>query len=174
MKIRAFSSKNGIKIYTEYSMGENSVCLIYHIVTYGCESWIIKKVERQRIDAFELWCWKRLLKVLWTARRPNQSILREINTEYSLEGLTLKLKLQYFDHPMWTADTLEKSLMLGKTESSSRRGCQRMIRLDGITMQWTLTWANFRRWWGTGRPGMLQSMVSQRVGYNWVTEQQQQ
>ena len=100
MKIRAFSSKNGIKIYTEYSMGENSVCLIYHIVMYGCESWIVKKVERQRIDAFELWCWKRLLKVLWTARRPNQSILREINTEYSLEGLTLKLKLQYFDHPM--------------------------------------------------------------------------
>ena len=100
MKIRTFSSKNDIKIYTGYSMGESSVCLIYHIVIYGCKSWIVKKPEQQKIDAFELQCWKRLLKVLWTARRSNQSILREINTEYSLKGLTLKLKLQYFGHPM--------------------------------------------------------------------------
>ena len=114
-------------------MGENSVCLIYHIVMYGCESWIVKKVERQRIDAFELWCWKRLLKVLWTARRPNQSILREINTEYSLGGLMLKMKLQYFGHLIRTDDSLEKSLMLVKIEGRRRRRHQRMRRLDNIT-----------------------------------------
>ena len=120
--------------------------MVFPVVMYGCKSWTIKKAERQRIHAFEVWCWRRLLRVPWTARRSNQSTLKEISPEYSLGGLMLKLKLQYFGHLMGRADSLEKSLMLGKTESSSRRGCQRMIRLDGITMQWTLTWANFRRW----------------------------
>ena len=95
------------------------------MVAYSCESWTVKNVEHQRIDAFELWCWRRLLRVLWTARRLNQSILREINPEYSLEGLLLKLKFQYFGYVMWTADSLEKSLMLGKIEGR-RRGHQRM------------------------------------------------
>ena len=98
---------------------------------YG-ESWAIKKAERQRIDAFELWCWRRLLRVPWTARRSNQSILKEINPEYSLEGMMLKLKLQYFGHLMRTADSLEKTLMLGKTEGRRRSGRQRMKWLDGI------------------------------------------
>ena len=100
---------------------------------YGCESWTIQKAECRRIDAFELWCWRRLLRVPWTARRSNQSILKEISPEYSLEGLMLKLKLQYFGHLMQRADTFEKTLMLGKTEGRRRRGWQRMKWLDGIT-----------------------------------------
>ena len=106
--------------------------MVFLVVIYGCESWTVKKAECQRIDAFELWCWRRLLRVTWTARRSNQSILREINPEYSLEGLMLKL--QYFSHPM----------------------------------QWTWTWANSRRWWGTGRPGMLQPMGLQ--SQTWLTD----
>ena len=105
--------------------------MVFPVVTCGCESWTVKKAE-QRIDAFELWCWRRLLKVPWTARISNQSILREINPEYSLEGLMLKLKLQYFRHLMQTADSLEKSLMLGKIEGRKRRS-ERMRRLDSIT-----------------------------------------
>ena len=100
---------------------------------YGCESWTIKKAESQRIDAFELWCWRRLLRVPWTAKRSNQSILKEISPEYSLEGVMLKLKLQYFGHLMWRADSLEKTLMLGKIEGGRRRGQQRMKWLHGIT-----------------------------------------
>ena len=100
---------------------------------YGCESWTIKKAECQRIDAFKLWCWRRLLRVPWTARRSNQSILKEISPEYSLEGLMLKLKLQYFGHLMGRTDSLKKTLMLGKIESGKRRGQQRMRWLDGIT-----------------------------------------
>ena len=100
---------------------------------YGCESWTLNKAECQRIDAFELWHWRRLLRVPWTARRPNQSILKEINPEYSLEGLMLKQKLQYFGHLMQTADSWEKTLMLGKIEGKRRRGQQRMRWLDGIT-----------------------------------------
>ena len=106
--------------------------MVFPVVMYGCESWTIKKAEDQRIDAFELWCWKTLLRVPWTARRSNQSILKEINLEYSLEGLMLKLKLQYFGHLMRRTDSLEKTLMLGKIESG-RRGWQRMRWLDGIT-----------------------------------------
>ena len=100
---------------------------------YGCESWTINKAERWRIDAFELWCWRRLLRVPWTARRPNQSILKETSPGCSLEGLMLKLKLQYFGHLMWRADSSEKTLMLGKVEGQRRRGQQRMRWLDGIT-----------------------------------------
>ena len=106
---------------------------ILPIVMYGCESWTIKKAECRRIDASELWCWRRLLRVPWTAKRSNQSILKEISLEYPLKGLMLKLKLQYFRHLMWRADSLEKTLMLGKIEGRRRRGRQRMGWLDGIT-----------------------------------------
>ena len=107
--------------------------MVFPVVMYGCESWTIKKTEQQRIDAFELWCWRRLLRVPWTARRSNQYILKEISPEYSLEGLMLKLKLQYFGHLMWRTDSLEKTLKLGKIEGRRKRGWQRMRRLDGIT-----------------------------------------
>ena len=107
--------------------------MIFPVVMYGCESWTVKKVERQRTDAFELWCWRRLLRVPWTARRSNQSILKESSPEYSLEGLMLKLKFQYFGHLMWRTDSLGRTLMLGKIEGRRRRGRQRMRWLDGIT-----------------------------------------
>ena len=107
--------------------------MAFSVVIYGCESWTIKNAEHQRTDAFELWCWRRLLRVPWTARRSNQSILKEISPEYSLEGLMLKLKLQYFGHLMRRADSFKKTLMLGKIEGRRRRGRQRMRWLDGIT-----------------------------------------
>ena len=113
------------------------VCLVkamvFPVVMYGCESWTIKEAECQRIGAFKLWYWRRLFRVPWIARQPNQTILKEINPEYSLEGLMLKLKLQFFDHLMWSANALEKTLMLGKTESRRRRGWHRIRWLDGIT-----------------------------------------
>ena len=113
------------------------VCLVknmvFRVVMYGCERWTIKKTERCRTDSFTLYCWRRLLTILWTARRSNQSILKEINLEYSLEGLMLKLKLQYFGHLMQRADSLEKTLMLGKLEGKRRRGQQRMRWLDSVT-----------------------------------------
>ena len=116
---------------------QTKVCLVkaivFTVVMYGCESWTIKKAERQRFDAFELWSWRRLLGVPWTARRSNQSILKEISPEYSLEGLVLKLKLQYFGHLTRRTDSFEKTLMLGKIEGRKRRGRQRMRWLDGIT-----------------------------------------
>ena len=107
--------------------------MVFPVVVYGCDSWTIKKAEHRRIDAFELWCWRRLLRVPWTARSSNQSILKEISPGCSLEGLMLKLKFQYFGHLMGRTDSLEKTLMLGKTEGGSRRGRQRMRWLDGIT-----------------------------------------
>ena len=107
--------------------------MVFPVVMYRCDSWTMKKAERRRIDAFELWCWRRLLRVPWTARRSNHSTLKEISPEYSLEGLMLKLKLQYFGHLMQGIDSLEKTLMLGKIEGGRRRGRQRMRWLDGIT-----------------------------------------
>ena len=107
--------------------------LVFPVLTYGCESWTVKKAERQRIDAFELWCWRRLLRIPWTARRSNQSILKEISPGRPLEGLMLKLKLQYFGHLMRRVDSLEKTLMLGRIGGRRRRGQQRMRWLDGIT-----------------------------------------
>ena len=107
--------------------------MVFPVVMYGCESWTVKKAERRRIDAFELWCWRRLLRVPWTVRRSNQSILKKISPEYSLEGLMLKLKLQYFGPLMRRADSFEKTLMLGKIEGGRRKGQQRMRWLDGIT-----------------------------------------
>ena len=118
--------------------------MVFPVVMYGCESWTIKKDECQRIDAFELWCWRRLLRVPWTAKRSNQSILKEISHEYSLEGLTLKLKLQYFGHLMGRTDSLEKTLMLGKIKGRRRRGRQRMRWLDGITDLMDVSLSKFR------------------------------
>ena len=143
--------------------------IFFPVVMYGCESWTVKKAERRRIDAFELWCW-RLLRVPWTARRSNQSILKEISSEYSLEGLMLKLKLQYFDYLMRRADSFEKTLMLGKIEDRRRRGRQRMRWLDDITDWCTRVWVNSGSWWWTGRPGVLWFMGSRRVGQDWETE----
>ena len=111
--------------------------LVFPVVMFGSESWAIKKAEHQRIDAFDMWCWRRLLRVPWTARRSNQSILKEISPKYSLEGLMLKLKLQYFGHLMRRADSFEKTLMLGKIEGWRRRGRQRMRWFDGSPSQWT-------------------------------------
>ena len=130
--------------------------------------WTIKKAEGQRIDAFELWCWRRFLRVPWTARRSNQSILKEISPEYSREGLLLKLELQFFGHLMQGADSLEKTLMLGKIEGRRRRGRQRMRWLVASPTQWTWVWASSGSWWWTGRPDMLRFMGSQsRTQLSW-------
>ena len=143
--------------------------VVFPVVMYGCESWTVKKAKHWRIDAFELWCWRRLLRVPWTARRSNQSILKEIIPGCSLEGMMLKPKLQYFIHLMRRADSLEKTLMLRGIGGTRKRGRQRMRWLDGITdfdkreFEWTLGD-------GDGRPGVLQFMGSQRVGHDWATE----
>ena len=132
---------------------------------YGCESWTVKKAECQRIDAFELWCWRRLLRALWTASRSNQSVLKEINPQYSSEGLMLKLKLQYFGHLMQRTDSFEKTLKLrNRTDDRGWDGWMASLT------QWTWVWASSRSWWWTGKPGMLQFMGSQKVGHNWATE----
>ena len=131
--------------------------MVFPVVIYGCESWTIKKAESWRIDAFELWCWRRLLGMPWTARKSIQSILKEISPGCSLEGLMLKLKLQYFGHLMGRADSLENTLILGMIEGRRRRGWQRMRWLDGITDSMAWVWVDSGSWWWTGRPGMLSS-----------------
>ena len=144
--------------------------MVFPVVMYRCGSWTIKKTEHWRIDAFELWCWRRLLKVSWTARISNLSVLKEINPECSLEGLMLKLKLQYFGHLMRRVDSLEKTLML-EGLGSGREGDDR--GWDGwmaSLTRWMWVWVNSGSWWWTGRPGVLQFMGSQRVGHNWATE----
>ena len=137
-----------------------------------CENWIRKKAEHWRIDTFKLCCWRRLLRFPWTARKSNHSILKEIYPEYTLEGLILKLKFQYFGHLVWRADSLEKTLMLGKIEGRRRRGWQRWDGWVASLRECTWVWANSRREWRTGKPGVPQSMELQRVEH-WVTEQQQ-
>ena len=150
------------------------VCLVkamvFPVVMYGCESWNIKKAECQRIDAFELWCWSRLLRVPWTARRSNQSVLKAISPEYSLEGLMLKLKLWNFGHLKWRTDSLEKTLMLGRLKVGRERDDRGWDGWMASLMWQTWVWVGSRNWWWTGRPGVLQFMQSQRVGQDWVTE----
>ena len=143
--------------------------MVFPIVMYGRESWGIKKAECWRTDAFELWSWRRLLRVPWSARRSNQSFLKEISPKYSLEGLMLKLKLQYFGHLMWRTDSLGKTLMLGKTEGRRRRGQQWMKWFDGISDLMDMNLSKLQEL-VTGKPGLLQSMGSQRVRHDWVTE----
>ena len=144
--------------------------MVFPVVMYGCESWTTKKAEHRRIDAFELWCWRRLLGVPWTARRSNQSILKEISPGCSLEGLTLKLKVQYFGHLMRRADSFEKTLMLGKMEGRRRRGRQRMRWLHGITDSMHVSLSNLSELVTDKKPGELQSMGSRRVRHDLVTE----
>ena len=132
-----------------------AMAMVFPVVMYGCESWTMKKAQRWRIDAFELRCWRKLLRVPWTARRSNQSILKEISPGISLEGMMLKLKLQYFGHLTRRVDSLEETLMLGGIGGRRRRGRPRMRWLDGIMDSMTWVWDESRRLWWTGRPGML-------------------
>ena len=158
--------------------------MVYQVVMYGFESWTIKKVEHWRIDVFEVlrvpwllrrvlrvpWLLRRVLRVPWTARRSNQSILKEISPEYLLEGLMLKLKLQYFHHLMQTTDLLEKTLMMGNLKAGIEGHVREWDGWMASPARWTWVWVSSRSWWWTVKPGVLQSMVSQRVGHYWVTE----
>ena len=144
--------------------------MVFPVVMYVCDSWTIKKTEHQRIDTFELWCWRRLWRVLWVARRSNQFILKEISSEYSLEGLTLKLELQYFGHLMWRTDSFKKTLMLGKIEGGRRKEDRGWDGWMASPTQWIWVWVSSRSWWWTGKPSVLQSMGLQRVGHDWATE----
>ena len=150
------------------------VCLVkamvFPVVMYGYESWTIKRAECWRIDAFELWCWRRLLRVPWTARRSNQSILKEISPGCSLEGLMLKLKFQYCGHLIWRADSLEETLMLGKLRAGGEEDDRGWDGWMASLTRRTWVWVNSRSWWRTGRPGMLWFMGSQRVGHDWANE----
>ena len=144
--------------------------MVFPVVMYGCESWTVKIAEHRRIDAFELWCWRRLFRVPWTARRSNQSILKEISPGSSLEGMILKLKLQYSGHLMWRVDSLEKLWGWeglgagGEGDNRGWDGCMASLTL------WTWVWVNSGSWWWTARPGVLQFMGSQRVGHDWATD----
>ena len=146
--------------------------MVFPVVMYGCESWTIKKTKCWRIDAFELRCWRRLLRAPSTARRSNQSIVKEISHEYSLEGLMLKLKLQYFGHLMQRTNSLEKILMWERLKAGGEGDNRGWDSCMASPTQWSWVWASFRSWWWTGKPGMLQSMGSQRVrhdkGLNWI------
>ena len=147
--------------------------MVFPVVVYRYESWTIKKAEYWRTDAFKLWCYRRCLRVPWTARRSNQVILKDLSPEYSLEGLMLKLKLQYFSHLMRRADSLEKTMMLGKIEGKRRRSERGWDGWMASLTQRTWVPAKPRRWWRTGKPGMLQCLGLPRVGHNLATEPQQ-
>ena len=144
--------------------------MVFPVVMYGWETWTVKKAECWKLDAFKLWCWRRFLRVTWTARRYNQSILKEDSAGCLLEGLVLKLKLQYFGYLMQSADSLEKTLVLGGIGGRRKRGQKKTRWLDGITTWCTWVWVNSRSWWWTGSPGMLRFMRLQRVGHDWATE----
>ena len=144
--------------------------MVFPVVMYGCESWTIKKAECRRIDAFELWCWRRLLRVLWTARRSNQSILKENSPGYSLEGLMLKLKLQYFGQLMQRADSFEKTWCWERLRAGGEGDDRGWDGWMASPTQCTWVWVDSGSWWWTGRPGVLWFMGSQRVGHDWATE----
>ena len=146
--------------------------MVFPVVMYGCESWTIRKAECQRMDAFELWCWRRLLRVPWTAIRSNQSNLKEISPEYSLEGLMLNL--QYFGHLMRRADAFERPWYQERSKAVGKGGDRGWDGWMTSLTQWTRVWVGSGSWWWTGKPGVLQSMGSQRAGHNWMTENQQQ
>ena len=144
--------------------------IVFPVVMYGCERWTVKKAECWKTDAFELWCWRRLLRVPWTARRSNQSILKEISPGCSLEGLMLELKRQYFGHLMWRVDSLEKTLMLGGIGAGGEGDDRGWDGWMASLTRWTWVWVDSGSWWWTGRPGVLWFMGSQRVGHDWVSE----
>ena len=150
------------------------VCLVkamvFPVVMYGCESWTIKKAECWRINAFELWCWRRLLRVPWAARRTNQFILKEISPECSLEGLMLKLKLQSFGHLMWRTDWLKRPSCWERSKAEPEGDDRGWDGWMASLTRWTWVWVGSGSWWWTGKPGVLQSMGLQRVGHDWVTE----
>ena len=150
------------------------VCLVktmvFAVVMYGCESWTIKKAEHQRTDAFELWFWRRLLRVPWTARRSNQSILKEISPGCSLEGLILKLKLQYFGHLMWGTNSLKRPWCWERLKEGGEGDNREWDGWMASPTPWTWVWVNSSSCWWTGKPGEMQSMESQRVGHDWATE----
>ena len=148
--------------------------MVFPVVMYGCESWTVKKAECRKIDAFELCCWRRLLRHPWTARRSNQSILKKIGPEYSLEGQMLKLKLQYFGYLMRRSDSFEKWLICWERLKAGGEGDDRgWDDWMASPTQWTWVWASSRSWWWIGKPGVLQSMRSQRAGHDWATELKQ-
>ena len=144
--------------------------MVFPVVMHGCESWTIKEVECPRIDTFGLWCWRRLLRVPWTAKRSSQSILKEISPGCSLEGLMLKLKLQLFGHLMWRTDSLKRSWCWERLKAGGEGEDRGWDGWMASPTQWTWVWVNSGSWWWTGRPGVLQSMGSQRVGHDWATE----
>ena len=144
--------------------------MAFQVVIYGCESWTTKKAEHQRIYALELWCWRRLLRVPWTARRANQSILKEISPGCSLQGLMLKLKLQYFGHLMRKLTHLKRSWCCKRLRAGGEGDDRGWDGWMASLTRWTWVWVDSGSWWWTGRPGVLQSMGSQRVGHDWVTE----
>ena len=144
--------------------------MVFPVVIYRCECWTVKNSECWRIDAFQQWCWRRLLRVPWIARRSNQSIQKEISPQCSLEGLMLKLNFQYFGHLMWRVDSLEKTLMLGEIEGGGEGDDRGWDGWMASSTQWTWVWVNSRSWWWTGRPGLLRFIGSQSVEYKWVIE----
>ena len=157
-------------LFCSVSLGTSGVVKLSWPIIYGCERWTIKEAAHWRIDASELWSWRRLLRVLWTARRSNQFILKEINPVCSLVGLMLKLKLQYSGHLMWRADSFEKTLILGKIEGRMKRDDRGWDGWMASLTQWTWVWVDFGSWRWTGRSGVLLLMVLQRVRSDWTTK----